>query len=1174
VADEVVIRFRGEGGNLEADIKRLADELRKLGSSTPDKPLRDTSKATTELAQALGTTYKNAQQFTNQLGLTAQKSAEAVTRLRELDRVNATNVEKFRALSREMGINRQQFDQLNQATARSREGMQGLAVATGAIAASLTAVGAKGVQQFADFDKAIRTFGVVTQSSGTEALTQLRGEVERLAAVTTKTPQEIANVAVELGKAGFTAEQTRLALAGVVQSSEATGEGLARTGEVIGATLNQFGLGAEKSIKIADLLTTASNASAAGTNDLGEALSYVGAQAAGSNQTIEDTITTLALLANAGIKGSSAGTGLAEALRRIKLASASASTELDELRSRGSKSAVAAFELINQQVRDANGNLLPFPQVLDKIRAGLENLDQPNKELLLNALFGVQGGRVIQSLLGQTEAQINSVTGAMKNFEGASAQASQQMTQGLAGSLSILQSTADLTAQKIGENLAPALGVVVGAANQFLNAFLALPGPVQATLVTVGGFVAVLTAAIAVVTAYNLANGAFIVSETLKAAGLVASTVATIANTVATVANTNVKVAGAVATQAFTAAQGFLTATLAGSTAAMGTFTAALGAALPPLLLIGAAVAAANFIKLTNDLKNTNESLDSLGEGARVSGDAAISLASKTKALSDEIGKSGKATDEQKKKAQQLIQINRDQVKSLQDQLAQVKAAKPANEDQAVAQQALVANIEASIRALEGQTSALEKNVTAGKASTAATKDRAAAAKEEADSLKVKRDDEKRQQDETFQDDSLQKEQEFQDAKQERESAFQDQQQAKQETFQQKQQAGQEAFQERQQSAADRFKEAQQSKEDTFRQQQQSATDAFNEQQRQKQDAFNKQQQADQDAFQNKQSADRDAFDRQQSERRKQIDRNLQLGEAKTSEDRQKLQQQFQREDTRAAAFAPLEEERKAFEEKQKAEAEAQRIDQEEKRRAFETQLKEEEKAFQTQQKEEEKAFHLQQQQEEKAFKDQQRAEEKAFQAQQKSEEQAFKAQQRAEERAFKQAEQEAEREFKSQQRSEDRAFKEQQRAFDLETARQVKAILESAKPPTPTPPTSSPPPGRRLGGEVEGGNLYQVGEGGWEYFVPSQNGYIIRHEEAISLAREALGSRAPVPTGAIAPATTRDPILAELQTLRRTIERREPKAEFPVTFEGPKSEANFDRYYRFQRALMRGMLL
>lgn len=573
------------------------------------------TKAQESLARSLGSTIGEARKFANETGLSATKAGEAVSRYRELSSVGATLAEKQRALTQELGLTNEQFEAIRGATLASAQGLAGLTAAAGTVTAALSSIGQKGIQAFSEFDEKMRTFGVISEGSSKQ-VGAVRDEVERLGLTTQKTPKEVATLSIELAKAGFKAGQVKDSLGGIVLASQATGEDLQRTGEVIGNVINQFAAGQDKfkasdSTKIADLLVATSNASASGVNDIGEALSYVGTQAAQSGQSLRDTLQSIGQLANAGIKGSSAGTGLAEALRRLKLASANASTELDELKSKGAKSSVAAFKQINDSVRDATGQLLPLPIILGKLKTGLSSVGQADKDLIMNSLFGVQGGRVIQSLMTGSIEQINGLNTALDSSPGAAKRAGDALSQGLSASMKRFESSVNLALVKVGEFLSQAFLPLIDGAELLINTFNALPGPMQGFLVATGAVTSALAGAVAAVTAYNAAKGLSIVQDTLAAAASVRDTVAknagiavSVSSAIATkamaLATTTVNaatIASAIVTGASTAAKSAYTAVTGINTTALLTNAAALKAsaiaavtAIAPFLAIAAAI--------------------------------------------------------------------------------------------------------------------------------------------------------------------------------------------------------------------------------------------------------------------------------------------------------------------------------------------------------------------------------------------------------------------------------------------------------------------------------------------------------------------------------------------------------------------------------------------------------
>lgn len=657
------------------------------------------TQAQQRLAGSLSINLDAAQQFAKGLGLSASQADTAVGRYRELTGVGATLAEKQRVLTQELGLTKSQFEAVAKAAATTQAGLASVAAISGGAAAAAGMLANRSMAEFMEFDSALRQFGVIAEATPGK-VAEIRSEIERLGTTTTKTPKEVGALAIELAKAGFTAAQVKDGLGGVVLASQATGEDLARTGEVIGNVINQFGLTAKDSNRIADLLVVTSNKSASGINDLGEALSYAGTASKESGQSLEDTLLALGQLANAGIKGSSAGTGLAEALRRLKLASANASTELQDLRSKGSKSAVAAFRKIDNAVRDASGQLLPLPKILENLKAGMEGVGQVDRDLINNALFGVQGGRVIQSLLGSNIEQLGQLKDGLANADGAAQRAGQALSEGPAAGLQRLQAASSVALARVGELVSVAFLPLIDAGELLINTFNSLPGPLQMAVVGVGGLAAALAAATAAIAAYKLSNAEAIVAQTLAAAATVKDTAAKGLNLAATVGLAGAQKAGAVVSAAYAVATGTVTAaqvkgvavatatalatgreaaaksaaivatkalavvkgilaaataayavasgqatiaTVAGGTAASAAATkfaamgAAIGAVLLPLAALGAAVAAANLAKLAEQIGDVNDALEQQRVAGDVAASAGVAAQQKLKSAADSL---------------------------------------------------------------------------------------------------------------------------------------------------------------------------------------------------------------------------------------------------------------------------------------------------------------------------------------------------------------------------------------------------------------------------------------------------------------------------------------------------------------------------------------------------------
>jgi TP901 family phage tail tape measure protein len=308
-------------------------------------------------------------------------------------------------------------------------------------------------KDYADFESQLKAIKVAADGAD---ISPLRKEIELLAPKIGKMPQELATLATEFTRAGFTADQTSKLLRGVGFSAQATGEELSVVGEITRNTIKQFQISEQDYSKVSDVLVAGANKSAAGIGSLGEALSYVGPTASLSNQSLESTVTILAALSDVGITGSTAGTNFGEALQRIKIASAGASDEL-VVTTRGMKTAAQAVDELGVNFRKADGTMRPILEVLPELRKALKALPQPDQDVIMRVLFGERGGRAISGLLSKTDEQIRTLNKGITESGGAAEKAGAEMLSGFGGALEKLQASAEVGKLKFGEAIAPGL---------------------------------------------------------------------------------------------------------------------------------------------------------------------------------------------------------------------------------------------------------------------------------------------------------------------------------------------------------------------------------------------------------------------------------------------------------------------------------------------------------------------------------------------------------------------------------------------------------------------------------------------------------------------------------------------------------------------------------------------
>lgn len=312
-----------------------------------------------------------------------------------------------------------------------------------------------------------------------------QGGYERLAAVVDKvgieaagTTKQVAELATSLVRAGFSIKEVEAALPGVVKGAEATGTSFASFGDIVGNTLRGFGLEVEETSRVVDVLVNTANSSNASIEGLGYTFEYTAPIAKALGVSLEEVAAAAGLMANAGIQGSVAGTGLRTGLQKLQQAAGGASPEVMGLM-RGQERLTGVMRKLGATVVDTNGKLLPLDQVLIKLKGGLEKLNQADQVQLANVLFGDEAGSKFLAILNQSDAAINKLFGDIKNSAGAADTARTAMA-GMGLELQQLQGTMDSLGTSVGGVIASGLRPLVGVANAAAGAVSGLPAPVKA----------------------------------------------------------------------------------------------------------------------------------------------------------------------------------------------------------------------------------------------------------------------------------------------------------------------------------------------------------------------------------------------------------------------------------------------------------------------------------------------------------------------------------------------------------------------------------------------------------------------------------------------------------------------------------------------------------------------
>jgi hypothetical protein len=131
---------------------------------------------------------------------------------------------------------------------------------------------------------------------------------------------------------------------------------------------------------------------------IGEALSYVGPKAQEAGQSFDDVAAALATLADAGLRGSLGGTGLARVIESI-------ANEEEKLAGLG------------VSTRDAAGGMRPFIDVLEDLGKKTANMSNVDRIRLFTDIFEIRGANAAMSLANMRD-KFNDVLGTIQNSGG------------------------------------------------------------------------------------------------------------------------------------------------------------------------------------------------------------------------------------------------------------------------------------------------------------------------------------------------------------------------------------------------------------------------------------------------------------------------------------------------------------------------------------------------------------------------------------------------------------------------------------------------------------------------------------------------------------------------------------------------------------------------------------
>ena len=343
-----------------------------------------------------------------------------------------------------------------------------------------------------DFEQSMNQLAVMT-GAPEKQLRKLSDLAMQMGADTVFSAGEAADAMLELAKAGFTpAEISGGALQSTMALAATEGLVLADAATIVTQTMNAFGIQAKDSASAVDILAAGAVASTASVADLSGGLKYVGATAGTMGVPLQDVVTGLASLSNAGIDGTTAGTSL----NRMLLSLAGTTPK-----------AAAAIKEYGLKFYDAEGQVKPMIEIVDQLQKSLGGLNDKQRTTALKAIFGVEGMRAANILIDQGVKGYENLTTAVGQ-QGVAQELADARMSGTAGAIEQLKGSLETAALTIGEALAPAVSKVAGFIKDLADRFTALSPETKTMIVIIAAVAAAMGPLLVVIGSVISAIGA------------------------------------------------------------------------------------------------------------------------------------------------------------------------------------------------------------------------------------------------------------------------------------------------------------------------------------------------------------------------------------------------------------------------------------------------------------------------------------------------------------------------------------------------------------------------------------------------------------------------------------------------------------------------------------------
>lgn len=311
--------------------------------------------------------------------------------------------------------------------------------------APIVAAGTACVTLSANFESAMSKVSALSGATGGD-MDKLKKKALEMGSKTKYSASEAAEGFQYMALAGWDTESMLEGIEPILKLAGAAEIDLGTASDIVTDALTAMGLEAKDTAKFTDVLATTMANSNTDVTQMGEAFKYAAPLAGTLGYSIDDLGLALGTMANAGIKGSQAGTSL----RRLLMNMADPTDKT-----------AAAMDALGISMFNEDGSARSLKDVLGQLRTSMAGCTEEQKAQYASALAGATGMSGLLAIVDASDESWDALASSIDNADGSTNQMYDTMQNNLSGQLIILKSTLESLAISLGDLMLPLIKSLV-----------------------------------------------------------------------------------------------------------------------------------------------------------------------------------------------------------------------------------------------------------------------------------------------------------------------------------------------------------------------------------------------------------------------------------------------------------------------------------------------------------------------------------------------------------------------------------------------------------------------------------------------------------------------------------------------------------------------------------------